>query len=50
MLYADSFYKYKAEKGMTTYLLPQIKWFDKIIWKIKGYRITKLPTKPFEEV
>ena len=46
MLYADSFYKYKAEKGTTTYLLPQIKWFDKIIWKIKGYKITELPPPP----
>ena len=46
MFYADSFYKYRADKGMTTFLLPHINWFDKILWKIKGYRITELPSRP----
>lgn len=49
MLYADSYYKYKAEKGLTTILLPQINWFDKLLWKITGYQITELPIDPEEE-
>ena len=49
MLYADDYYKYKAKKGSITFLLPQITWFEKIIWKIKGYRITELPVNNFNK-
>ena len=46
MLYADSCYKYKAEKGFETVFLPKLNWFDKLLWKIKGYKVIELPKKP----
>lgn len=46
MLYADSYYKYKAEKGLETILLPNLNWFDKLLWKITGYKVIELPKDP----
>lgn len=46
MLYADSYYKYKAVKGFTTKLLPELNVFEKFLWKIKGYRVYQLPEHP----
>ena len=48
MLYADSYYKYKAEakNGFETILLPELSWFDKLLWKIAGYKVCKLPIDP----
>lgn len=46
MLYADSYYKYKAEKGLYTILLPELSRLDKFLWKIKGYKVTQLQEDP----
>lgn len=46
MLYADNYYKYTAEKGLITFLLPELSKFDKFLWKIKGYKVSKLPEDP----
>lgn len=46
MLYADDYYKYKAEKGLETILLPDLTKFNIFLWKIKGYKVSKLPTDP----
>lgn len=43
MIRADNIYKYKAEKGLDTILLPELRGFDKFLWKIKGYKVSKLP-------
>jgi virulence-associated protein VapD len=49
MIYTDDCYKYRADKESVTILLPQINWFDKVIWKIKGYKITELPIEPMKK-
>lgn len=47
MLYADSYYKYKAVKGLAgEQLLPELNIFEKFLWKIKGYRVYRLPERP----
>lgn len=43
MLYADEWNKYKAEKRGITIGLYKVNWFEKILLKIMGYKITKLP-------
>ena len=43
MIHADNVYKYKAEKRLDTILLPELRRFDKFLWKIKGYKVSKLP-------
>ena len=51
MLYADSYYKYRAEnrKRIETLLLPNLNWFNKLVWKLRGYDIYRLPSDPDSE-
>lgn len=47
MLYVDNdIYKYKVEKGLNIIFLPELNRFDKIFWKVKGYKISKLLKHP----
>ena len=51
MLYADSFYKYIGYKaGSYDILLPELNKFEKFIWKLKGYRVYRLPEDPEKEI
>lgn len=50
MIYADSYYKYIAYKtGDYDILLPELSKFEKFIWKLKGYRVHRLPEDPEAE-
>ena len=51
MLYADSYYKYIGYKTGSNMdiLLPELSKFEKFIWKLKGYRLHRLPEDPERE-
>jgi hypothetical protein len=36
----------KQKRGLRTILLPELSRLDKFLWKIKGYKVTKLQEDP----
>lgn len=47
MLYADKWNKYKAEKVGLTLCFYKVNWFEKLILTILGFKVTKLPERPY---
>ena len=43
MIYADEWNKYKAEKKGLTIFFYKVNWLEKLLLKIMGYKVTKLP-------
>lgn len=50
MIYADEWNKYKAEKKGITIFYYKVNWFKKILLKLMGYKVIKLPEKQKEEI
>lgn len=49
MLYADEWNKYKAEKRGITMCFYKINWFEKILLRVMGYKVSKLPDRDIKE-